>query len=301
MTLDGVTAPPVEPADPTWYLVLDLAGTWLGAIGTLAATAVAVALAVRAARDQRAQREEQQRVQAERVVLLRVTSVQKPYLLVRNESDQTINTVRVYVVGAPIPTDIAKLPGPHEVLRSGQEKRWPLSGASLQRNVAAVEFDDALGRTWVRTAEGDLHRTHRLPGVNTSVKVEGGFRGSERIVTSMALHTQPGGKLLGLFPEPSQWAWGKYAQARWLGGDPLAHLKDTERDQMMAAENAAIDAVKQLLAVTGSLPDLPMRDPRVEHYELENGRLNVRAYVRDLEKFTEVVHHARREAAPNTK
>ena len=168
MMLDGAAPPSLEPVDPTWYLILDLVGTWLGAIGTLAATGIAVALAVRAARDQHAQRDEQQRIQAERVVVMRVTSASRPYLLLRNESDQTINTVRAYAVGVPIPDDFSKMPGPVEVLRSGQEKKWYLRGVRDRRNVAAVEFDDALGRTWVRTAEGALHRTRRLSGVNTS-------------------------------------------------------------------------------------------------------------------------------------
>jgi hypothetical protein len=48
----------VETGDPTWYLIGDLVCTGLSAIATLAATGVAVTLAVRAARDQRMLREE---------------------------------------------------------------------------------------------------------------------------------------------------------------------------------------------------------------------------------------------------
>lgn len=44
---------PSETGDPTWYFVWDVAGTWLGAIGTIAASVIALWLGLKAVRDQR--------------------------------------------------------------------------------------------------------------------------------------------------------------------------------------------------------------------------------------------------------
>lgn len=164
MMLDGVTPPPavpptVEVADPTWYLVLDVIGTWLGAIGTVAATGIAVWLGTKAVRDQRAQRWEQARAQAERVTIVRQWDSPAGSdhggvsLEVRNDSNQAITAVRVVTEGDRSSYSDAIAPGASDtVFFRGAEDRYAM---------AAVEFDDASSKTWVRTSDGDLIRVHR--------------------------------------------------------------------------------------------------------------------------------------------
>ncbi|MFI9487363.1 hypothetical protein ACIG47_13315 [Promicromonospora sp. NPDC052451] len=146
-----------ETADPTWYLIGDLVGTWLSAIGTIAAAGLAAWLGLRAVREQRALQEERERAQADRVTLVRRSPRSgEPFLTVRNESDQLISAVRVVALGSfenetrdvdLIPADVGL--------------DFSMTGVASPSSVAVVEFDDAAGRTWVRTSKGALRRAHR--------------------------------------------------------------------------------------------------------------------------------------------
>ena len=67
---------------------------------------------------------------------------------------------------------------------------------------------------------------------------------------------------------------------------------------MKAADDAVRAEVEQFLATTAARPEILKREPRFGNYELENGRTNVSAYVRDLKLYAAAVARARRAAPP---
>jgi hypothetical protein len=79
-----------------------------------------------------------------------------PILIVRNDSDLAISAVHVATVGQASDTKI-KL----GLLAPGREhsSRRP---DDTDSNVSIVEFVDAAGRAWVRSADGDLYRPLRM-------------------------------------------------------------------------------------------------------------------------------------------
>lgn len=146
----------VQAGEPTWYYIWDVVGTWLGAIGTLIASGIALWLGLRAVRDQRALQEERDRAQAERVTLVRQWNARGVSILtLRNDSDLAISGVRVATVGQTQDTKIQlglMPPGATHNFRRPENTDF---------NVSIVEFIDAAGRTWVRSADGDLYRAWR--------------------------------------------------------------------------------------------------------------------------------------------
>lgn len=164
MTLSVVAPPLAEAADPTWYLVLDVVGTWVGAIATSIAAWVALWLGLRSLGEQRALQLERERTQADRVTLVRrAPPGEKPFLTLHNESDRLISAVRVVALGSSR-SEVRDI----DLIPAGKGVDIGLTGLTNIRNVAVVEFDDAAGRTWVRTSQGMLRRAHRQKN-NTSL------------------------------------------------------------------------------------------------------------------------------------
>ena len=146
----SVAALGVQAGEPSWYYGWDVAGTWFGALGTIFAAGIATWLGVRAVRDQNAQREEQSRAQASRVILLRSDSLGGVYLTLRNDSDLPISNVRVVSEGAlEKEIEIEDHIGPHMT-----RDHYYQAADSM----AVVEFVDAAGRAWIRTIGGSLLR-----------------------------------------------------------------------------------------------------------------------------------------------
>lgn len=167
MTLHGATPPP-DAGEPLWYLIGDLVISGLGAAGTIAATGVAVWLGVKASHDQQAQREEQERVQAEQVTIVRTWRATSPdeggaIVVIRNDSSQPISNVRLVSVGAGRKDMSDERDGSVRKIdflkpQGGEQAFIP----ELERSMmSAVEFDDVVGRTWVRTSEGQTIRVHK--------------------------------------------------------------------------------------------------------------------------------------------
>ncbi|GAB4084729.1 hypothetical protein GCM10028784_13590 [Myceligenerans cantabricum] len=145
-----------QASEPSWYYIWDVAGTWFGAIGTFVASVIALWLGLRAVREQRELQEERNRAQAERVTLTRQRSPRGvPILTVRNDSDLAISGVRVGTVGQTRETRIEL-----GLMAPGREQSFRRPDGT-DSNVSIVEFVDAAGRTWVRSADGDLHRPLR--------------------------------------------------------------------------------------------------------------------------------------------
>jgi hypothetical protein len=158
--LNGVVVPPVESAEPTWYLVWDLVGTWIGSIGSAAAAIAAVWLGLSAVRSQREQAGQQARAQAEHVTLVQLWRPDGVVLQVRNDFGRAITAVRVVTQGGQ--RDEIEHPGSFRDLVDGDSgAEVPFQGVTDKQSVAAVEFDDASGQTWVRTTDSRLVRVFR--------------------------------------------------------------------------------------------------------------------------------------------
>lgn len=159
--------------DPTWYLVLDLAGTWLAALGTLAAVGVAVGVAVREHRarqaaDERARiaeahevqefrrREERsERAQASRVTVRHEDGTQ--HFLVRNDSDLPIFGAMVHIHG---PSRFAATAQADTIEPSAARELgiWNWDQDALDATTFALVFRDANDAVWLRLDDGSLHR-----------------------------------------------------------------------------------------------------------------------------------------------
>lgn len=193
------------PQDPTWYLVLDVAGTWLGAIGTIAAVVVALRLGVRAVRDQSDQRIERDRGQAERVLLVRTHAI----ATLRNDSDQPITSVKAVALGMALgERGRAAVLNPHSTVEFAAPAQ-PLPGVPGPA-LWVVEFDDAAGRTWVRTTDGRLIRTRKTDGKSTLFVLLGHAPDTESLVTAIELQWQlPNERyLLYKVADPFKTLWG---------------------------------------------------------------------------------------------
>jgi hypothetical protein len=194
MMLVGATPPP-DTGDPLWYLVGDLVISGLGAAGTIAATGVAVWLGVKATRDQQAQREEQKRTQAEQVAIVRTWERPVPInrpggganISVRNDSSQPITDVWLVPEGAERKDVVTKGGDRRQVdfvaPKSGFELYFPGVNRSM---LTAVEFNDVVGRTWVRTSDGQTIRVHK-EGRPSSLKIESAS--DRNIVTDITIRS----------------------------------------------------------------------------------------------------------------
>jgi hypothetical protein len=145
----------VDPADPTWYLLWDLAGTWIGSLGSAAAAIAAVWLGLSAVRGQREQVAQQLRTQAEQVNLTRLWQPVGVVLQVRNYSSRAITAVRVITEDAQIEA-VNDARSYRDVIGPGEVAEISFEGVSDTQTMAALEFDDAAGQTWIRISDGQL-------------------------------------------------------------------------------------------------------------------------------------------------
>lgn len=152
--------PPLESADPVWYLVLDLFGTWIGAFGSAAAAIAAVWLGLNAVRDQREQTLRQARAQAELVTLVRRWAHDGVHLQVRNDSARAITGVHVVTEGAQF-EEARSTEARRDVIEPATSVEFFFHGVDDRQNLAAVEFDDAANQSWVRTSDGQLITVRR--------------------------------------------------------------------------------------------------------------------------------------------
>jgi hypothetical protein len=153
-----------DGADPLWYLILDNVFTGLAALGTIAATGVAVWLAWRTSTEQREQRQEMDRAQAARVVLIIERSVLQiggmspsfSQLIARNGSGLPVRKVRAFVLGQTDPEAIATL----QIVPADEGKAFQIANqiGVAADTVGVMLFDDDAGISWARFTDGYLHR-----------------------------------------------------------------------------------------------------------------------------------------------
>lgn len=161
----------MESEDPTWYLVLTLVFSGLAALGTIAATWVAVVVAIRSRRELNAAREQQAQAEATRISVFPSSEVafgsggmgpvalgfSVPVIRVRNDSMLPVSTVEVFGVleSGQVFDDLATIdlvpPSDEQTIRSGEH------GTPV---VAAALFTDHAGQRWLRTSLGETRRVH---------------------------------------------------------------------------------------------------------------------------------------------
>ncbi|PUB29632.1 hypothetical protein C8K30_1026 [Promicromonospora sp. AC04] len=162
MMHDGVT-PPAEPADPLWYLILDLLGTWIGALGSAAAAIAAVWLGLHAIRSQQAQERRQARAQAELVIVARHwdPDSERINVQVRNDSTRAITRIQVVTEDATY-DETGGSWARHGLLEPASTAGFEFHSTTADADgLAAVEFDDATNQSWVRTSDGQLSNVDR--------------------------------------------------------------------------------------------------------------------------------------------
>jgi hypothetical protein len=107
------------------------------------------------------------------------------YLTLRNESDLSISAVRAVAEGVAN-NGLEYV----DLLQPGKDRDFFMSGIGDSFTVCAAEFDDAAGRTWIRTADGALHRTHRLGG--TALRLNLTRDNGAQIVNKIGMYPGPG-------------------------------------------------------------------------------------------------------------